>query len=125
MTTDTNGFYLETASIRGRLLISRATVDTVVPPQAPKLAQVPLSMDLLERIAWCESKGDLLAKNPHSSATGKYQFLKGSWEGYGKELWGSTYGHDIFSEKDQDDLAWYVLRRYGTSPWEASRNCWQ
>jgi len=32
------------------------------------------------RIAWCESRNDPLAKNKNSSASGIYQFTKGTWK---------------------------------------------
>lgn len=44
--------------------------------------------EVLERIAMCESKNVEYAKNPHSSAAGRFQFLKSSWQYYGKMLWG-------------------------------------
>lgn len=31
----------------------------------------------------CESGGDLTARNPHSSASGKWQILDGTWAGFG------------------------------------------
>src|SRR3989304_1748353 len=34
----------------------------------------------LVEIAWAESKNDYNAKNPHSSASGKYQFLDKTWK---------------------------------------------
>lgn len=80
---------------------------------------------VLERIAQCESHNIANAKNPNSTASGRFQFLKSSWEGYGKELWGSIEGKDVFSAKDNTELALYVYRRYGTSPWNASRYCWE
>src|SRR5262245_54500274 len=97
-----------------------------VKSSAPTVSFLPLQGDLtvlvphnnfktevdytLEKIAWCESRGDLSARNPNSSAKGKYQFLDGTWEHYGKEYWGSTWNtHDVFSEKDQDDLAYFVV----------------
>ncbi len=78
----------------------------------------------LAKIATCESQGDFGAVNPTSGASGKYQFLVSSWEGYGKQLWGTTTGKSIFSEKDQDDLAVFIYAREGGTPWNASRSCW-
>lgn len=79
---------------------------------------------ILDRIATCESSGNLRAKNQKSSATGKYQFLKGSWEYYGTKAWGTLEGRDIFSEKDQDELALWVVSKNGYRDWNASKYCW-
>lgn len=80
--------------------------------------------ELFERIAWCESKNDPRARNGASSASGRFQFLESSWEYYGTELWGSTKGRDVFSYKDNTQLASYVYRKYGTDPWLDSKSCW-
>lgn len=79
---------------------------------------------VLGRIAACESMGNLYARNPRSSAKGKYQFLDGSWNYYGTKLWGSTVGKSVWSEKDQDELAEYVVSINGYQDWEASKYCW-
>lgn len=79
----------------------------------------------LDHIAWCESRGDMKAKNPTSSASGKFQFLRGSWEYYGQKLWGNVWlTKDIFSEKDQDELAHFVVALNGYSDWSESISCW-
>lgn len=58
-------------------------------PIAPQLPQdvikamameYEVNTDLALRIAHCESNFDPLAKNPHSSASGLYQFTDGTWE---------------------------------------------
>ena len=123
-TTDTQGFYLEPASIHGRLLVSSLSLTSDMPVEGSIRLSTQRLPSLLGKIATCESGGDLHAKNPTSSALGKYQFLNGSWDSYGKELWGSTEGHNIFSEKDQDELALFVYEKYGTTPWLASKDCW-
>lgn len=92
---------------------------------ALKLPSVGRSGSILDRIAECESHNVATAKNPHSTASGRFQFLKSSWEGYGKELWGSLEGKDVFSFSDNTELAEYVVSKYGTSPWNASRHCWE
>lgn len=79
---------------------------------------------LLWEIGQCESGHDLKAKNPNSSASGEYQWIKGSWKHYGKELWGDDWvKKDIFS-KDNEELAIYVYNKYGTSSWNESKDCW-
>lgn len=69
------------------------------------------------------------ARNPKSSAKGKYQFLDGTWKYYGQKLWGESWvTKDVFSEKDQDDLAYFVVSVNGYVDWEAdpaSVACWK
>lgn len=99
----------------------------VATPTGPKLP-VQLSYEeeaTLERIAWCESRNVLTARNPASTAKGKYQFLDGSWKYYGEKHWGSIEGKDVFSEEDQDDLARYVVSINGFTDWAASEHCWK
>lgn len=83
---------------------------------------------LFEKIAECESNHNLLAKNPYSSASGAYQFIKKSWLYYGKKYWGDNLEtKDIFSE-DNIELAWWIYTTKGTKDWESdpkSYNCWK
>src|SRR5581483_8973128 len=81
---------------------------------------------IFERIALCESKNNPHIKNPYSSASGRFQFLWGTWNHYGKEFWGEDfYEKNIFNYKDNTDLAWYVYKKYGTGDWNASAYCWK
>lgn len=107
-------------------LVSKTTVDSedVEPLEAPVRPKTA-PQSTFERIAWCESKNVATAKNPASTASGRFQFLKGSWEYYGTELWGSTAGKSVFDYEDNTELAAYVYKKYGTSPWEASSHCWR
>ena len=83
----------------------------------------------MERIAYCESKNVATAKNPTSSASGRFQFLKSSWEYYGKRLWGSDWvKKDVFNYDDNTELAYYVFSINGYKDWEAdpaSVACWK
>lgn len=80
---------------------------------------------ILEKIALCESGNIATAKNPGSSAAGRFQFLWSSWNIYGKELWGEKfYEKNIWSYDDNTDLALYVYKKNGTSDWLASADCW-
>lgn len=83
---------------------------------------------LFEKIAECESHFDLKAKNPNSSASGEFQITKGTWESYGKRLWGDDWVlKDKFST-DNRELAWYIYTEYGTNDWEADKksyDCWK
>lgn len=81
--------------------------------------------DILLKIAQCESGNRADAKNPTSSASGRFQFIKSSWEYYGKKLWGDEWvNKDVFNFKDNTDLALYVYKLNGVKDWEESRECW-
>lgn len=97
--------------------------DSKVVIEEPKLT-VATSTPEFERIALCESHGDLHAKNKYSSASGEFQFIYGSWYHYGLELWGQSFYTKNIWTSDNRDLAWYVYTKYGTSDWNSSRNCW-
>lgn len=80
---------------------------------------------LLERIAMCESNDNPLAKNPNSTASGRFQFLTSSWNHYGKELWGDELKNkDVFDYHENTELALYVFNKNGTRDWNASIDCW-
>jgi soluble lytic murein transglycosylase-like protein len=78
-------------------------------------------------IAKCENRTlDPGKKNPHSSATGIYQFLTGSWKYYGVKHWGSVAGRDVMDPYDNIDLAMRVMASArGTKDWAASASCWR
>lgn len=82
----------------------------------------------MERIAWCESRNNPLAKNPRSTASGRFQFLKSSWKYYGEKKWGDAWvTKDVFSYVDNTELAYWVYSINGTKDWEAdpaSVACW-
>ncbi len=81
--------------------------------------------NLFNRIASCESKNDPHARNPNSTASGRFQFLWSSWNYYGKQLWGEDfYKKNIFDYNDSTELAWYVFQKNGTKDWDASKKCW-
>lgn len=80
---------------------------------------------LFDRIAQCESQDDPHTKNPSSTASGRFQFLWGTWNRYGKELWGDGfYDKNIWNYIDNTELAWYIFSKYGTKDWNASKSCW-
>lgn len=74
----------------------------------------------LEAIARCESGGDYQAENPTSTASGKYQVLDSTWNGYG----GYERASDAPPEV-QEAWAREAYARAGTAPWRASRSCWR
>lgn len=69
--------------------------------------------ELFQAIAECESGNDPTAENPHSSATGRFQFIKGTWDWYGQKHWGDDfYKKDRKDWEDNSELAW-SLYDYG------------
>lgn len=86
-------------------------------PQITHHAQ-PLPAILL-RIRECESHSNYQAQNRHSSASGAYQFIRGTWNNY------RGYSQAKFAPAwVQDEKALKAYRRAGTRPWNASRRCW-
>lgn len=101
----------------------KETAKTVkIAPGEAKKAEVGNSV--MEKIAFCESRNNPSAKNPKSTASGRFQFLRGSWEYYGTKKWGSLEGRNVFDNDDNTELAYWVASEYGLSPWYASRHCW-
>ncbi len=95
---------------------------TNVATTTPVIAKVD---PLFERIAFCESRNDPHSKNKYSSASGRFQFIWGTWHHYGIELWGNDfYKKNIWSYEDNTELALYVYKKYGTKDWNASKHCW-
>lgn len=75
----------------------------------------------LSKIKNVESRGKVTAKNPYSSASGLYQFTKGTWEGLGYN-W-----QDRFNPKLQEEAATkltdynsrYLKKKLGIAPTDA------
>lgn len=83
------------------------------PPSAGTLPAVLL------RIRWCESRNDYKAEEPRSTASGAWQILDGTWNGY------RGYHHASAAPRHiQDAKALALYRDRGTKPWKASRRCW-
>lgn len=81
--------------------------------------------DLMKRIIKSESTNNPKVKNPESSASGCFQWISSSWNHYGKELWGDDFFEkNIWNPQDNADLAAYVINKYGTNDWNASRDKW-
>lgn len=79
---------------------------------------------VLLAIRYCESRDNYTAANPASSARGGYQFLTGSWAGYGhKDRYGVSQAH-LATPAQQDEAALITWQADGTRPWNASRSCW-
>lgn len=69
-------------------------------------------------IAAAESQFNPIAKNPHSSATGVFQILTGTWTGYGCT-------GDRTNPQDNIRCARIIYEASGTSPWSASAAIWR
>lgn len=83
---------------------------------------------ILLRIRSCESGGgsgrstdvNYRAKNTHTTASGAYQVMDGTWDHY------RGYRHASAAPAAvQDAFAVALLRARGTQPWFASRHCWR
>ena len=77
---------------------------------------------LFLKIAECESQLNPKAKNPTSTASGIFQFLKSTWDKtimeLGREL-------SVFNPVHKTEAAAYLFKKEGTKPWLASYGCWK
>ena len=100
------------AKIRGRY---RTLWHNAHPPRPH--SHVPAT---LERIAQCESGGSYTAKNPTSTASGKYQFLDSTWQAVGGT------GRAMDAPPWEQDMR--AIRLFaggaGAHHWYPSRHCW-
>lgn len=87
--------------------------------------QIEQGYEILEKVALCESNNIATAKNPKSSAKGRFQFLDSSWKYYGQKLWGDKWKEkNVLDYDDSTELAMYVYSINKLRDWEASKNCW-
>lgn len=62
---------------------------------------------------------DYRNENPHSTASGAWQFLDSTWDHFG------GYSRASYAPPAvQDEKARRTFASSGTSPWNASRDCW-
>lgn len=87
-------------------------------------AQYGADYDLSVAIARCESRLNPAARNPSSTAKGLFQFLDGTWAHYGRMHWGSLEGKSVLDYGDNAELGTWVIAKYGTRDWNASKHCW-
>lgn len=81
--------------------------------------------NLFNKIALCESGNTAHAKNPKSTASGRFQFIETTWKYYGIKLWGDEWiKRNVFDYNDNTDLAYFVFDKYGVKDWYASKWCW-
>lgn len=102
------------ATVATAAAIPAVAVTGFVTPQAS--AQPP------DAIAHCESGGDHKAENSSSTASGKWQFIDGTWAAYGGTQFAPRASGA--TEAEQDKVAARAYAAEGTSPWNASKSCW-
>jgi hypothetical protein len=90
--------------------VQEVPVDTVTP--------------VLERISKCENGGSHYDKNGQVSINatkdmGKYQINVPIW---GKKA--TEMGLDLSDEKDNEKMAIWLYKNFGTEPWVHSKGCW-
>ena len=83
-------------------------------------------VEKLKRIASCESSNDPKVKNPNpnSSATGLFQFTKGTWKDGCKQL---GVDWDLEDRKDVEKstvMTIHFINRGEISRWNETRHCW-
>lgn len=96
---------------------AKAAPKSVYTPSAPAPTRQG-GGDLGARIADCESGGSYTAQNPSSSASGKYQYLDSTWNGYGGYESAADAPPAVQEERFAKDIA------VSSTPWNASRHCW-
>jgi soluble lytic murein transglycosylase-like protein len=58
------------------------------------------------------------ARNPHSSASGVYQVVSGTWRGFvSRYRWGNKIGTSVFDGRANVILSLRAARRGGWGPW--------
>jgi peptidoglycan hydrolase-like protein with peptidoglycan-binding domain len=81
-----------------------------------KTTKVPSSGNapaVLEKIAQCESGGDITAVSKDGKYFGKYQFSKSTWKAQGGEGTDPSQA----TEAEQDRVALKIYKAQGTDPW--------
>lgn len=95
------------------------------PAVLPKPTQSALVWEA--KIGWCESRDNYTDLNHGSGASGRYQFLRTTWNSNVKQFFASKYlGRAMdYPPAVQDAVFVKVFETQGTRPWAASRSCWE
>lgn len=82
---------------------------------------------LLKKIVKAESGNNEKAANGTSSARGCFQFIIGTWEEYGRRLWGDDfYEKNRYNPEHNVELASWMIGELGElSHWDASKHNWK
>lgn len=90
----------------------------------------PLDWDTVkDAIARCESRttahpdGDPRAKNPGSTASGKWQLINQTWASYGGRAFSRTAAQATVAQ--QETVAKRLFLSSGFGPWLSSKHCWR
>jgi len=86
--------------------------------------QKGVSVPLALAIAHCESGLNPRAKNPNSTASGVFQFIRSTWKYVTQDylLWHGI--QSVFDPKLNIIAGVTLLKEEGVKPWESSRHCW-
>jgi hypothetical protein len=79
-----------------------------------------LDVNLALRISFCESGWRWDARNPHSTASGVFQYLAGTWANTAE----GRRGVPVMDADANVRMAISHIAVHGTSPWNASKGCW-
>ena len=112
----------------GIFMAGRYLYPTTIYTKQEVIKEVDSRAPVLERIAKCESKNShfatngqvLVAGNTNKSVDiGRYQINSQIWGAHATEQ-----GLNLFIEKDNEKMAIWIYKNYGTEPWVYSKKCW-
>lgn len=80
--------------------------------------------ELGRRMAWCESRYGTQVENTSSSARGVFQFIARTWQEQRAYQGDDTDLALRFDLRENITTAYNHYKRMGTTPWNASKHCW-
>jgi len=80
-----------------------------------------VDQSLALNIACAESNFKADARNSTSSAGGVYQYIDSTWASYSSMYWGHGHSRQKLNANDNIELTMWVLSKYGTADWNASK----
>ncbi|MDP3771934.1 MAG: hypothetical protein Q8Q94_00985 [bacterium] len=119
---------VSTPAVQESVVMSLASIPLLEGNRTPPAEAVPQEPvpAILERIAWCESRGRQFDKNGavlrgvvNPDDIGKFQINEKHWGAEAKQL-----GFNLASEEGNRKMAMSLFERYGTRPWHWSQSCW-
>lgn len=87
-------------------------------------AEYSVPENLALDIARCESGYNSTSKNSHSSATGVYQFLSGTWTGTRLEMGLDSSPQIRLDAEENVKTAMWKIAHGGVGAWGDSKGCW-